>query len=186
MRDGSNRTFAKTHPIVTGEMVRTPSSTSVYAFGYDAAEARLYVRFRKDDQAGGRLRNGGKSKAKINGKSDRPGPLYRYSGVTPEEFLELLKLKNKGGGSGPGKWVWDVLRVRGTVSGHRKDYELTGTVGDYVPRKATAMPSDDGASVDEWLVQRTAQTTGGRTVTSKQPNTRVTAPRGGFQPIPPR
>jgi hypothetical protein len=39
-----------------------------------------------------------------------------------------------------GGWVWDHLRIRGTVSGHQKDYELAGIVGGYVPRKATYGP----------------------------------------------
>ena len=203
MQGGGTRSFPKDHPIVTGAMVKAPRSTNVYAFGYDLTNAFLYVRFQSGGPEAGAPRGVDKSGTKRRptanepkgpkdqasakgGKGGQAGPLYRYAGVTPDEFLTLLRLKDKGGGRGPGKWVWDVLRIRGTVSGHRKDYALAGIIGDYVPRKATVMPAADGAGLEEWYVQRTTETTSGRTVTSKLPNTRVTGPRGGFESAPPR
>jgi hypothetical protein len=60
--------------------------------------------------------------------------------------MGLYALRNKGGGDGPGSWVWDALRIRGTVSGHQKDYELVGIMGNYVPRKATVRPPCGGRS----------------------------------------
>ena len=69
-----------------------------------------------------------------------PGPLYRYDGVSPDAFLSMLTAGSKG------TWIWDNLRIRGTVSGHQKDYSLVGIMPTpeypegYVPRKATVEP----------------------------------------------
>jgi hypothetical protein len=111
------RQFPADHPLVTGEMVRVESS-NVHSIGYDLDTGTLYVRFLVTVVREGRVRQFG-------------GSLYGYRGVTPEEFLRFLDAPSKGG------WVWDNLRVRGTASGHKKDYFLAGIVGGYVPRKAT-------------------------------------------------
>ena len=158
------------HPMLTGEMVRTPNSTNVYEFAYDLESLYLYIRFQADDSGG-------------------PGPLYRYHGVTPPEFKALYQTRNGGNGTGPGVWVWDALRVRGTIHGHQKDYALVGVMGDYVPRKATVRPvyqtvGKRGQELkrprkigeEPWYQQRTVRTHSGRMATSVLPTARATGP----------
>jgi hypothetical protein len=99
-------------PVDTGEMLPAPDSDNVYSYGYVKETASLYIRFRNKDTEG-------------------PGSLYRYSDVTPQEFRGLMQAGSKG------SWVWDHLRIRGTVEGHQKDYMLVGIIGGYVPRKVT-------------------------------------------------
>ncbi len=84
-----------------------------------------------------------------------PGSLYRYANVTPEEFLTLLAANSKG------DWVWDHLRIRGTWSGHQKDYELVGVEGGYVPRKATVRRNPQNKQLEEWFVPRRVRAIGG-------------------------
>jgi hypothetical protein len=162
------------HPMLTGDMVQTSNSTNVYEFGYDYERFYLYVRFQAKH---GKNQRGG------------AGPLYRYSGVTPREFLALYAVKDLGGGIGPGDWVWDALRQRGTVSGHKKDYELVGVVGGYVPRKATLKRSKPlygkrsgkllkRKGLEEWYESRTVKTHQGRMLRSVLPTERVMPARG--------
>ncbi|HEV3345420.1 MAG TPA: KTSC domain-containing protein [Pirellulales bacterium] len=146
---GGNIRVPPDHPLVTGDMVPSPNSSNVHSFGYDQDSWYLYVRFLAPDPG-----NPGK-------KSSNPGPLYRYAAVRPEQFLQLYKASSKGG------WVWDHLRVRGTVSGHQKDYELVGIVAGYVPRKATLKPEG------EYYIGRTVRGEGGRGITSSKPDVLV-------------
>lgn len=144
------------HPIITGQMIQTPNSTNVWAVGYDIESNYLYVRFRHVD-------HGGTTGAKSGG----PGAMYRYAHVMPDEFEKLYKVHQFGnkvgpGAHSPGTFVWEHLRVRGTIHAHQKDYELVGVMHDYVPRKATI--SSTGRDVFQ---QRTVQTTRGRYVTSR-------------------
>jgi len=160
------RKFPANHPIVTGDMVPTPDSTNVYEFGYDAASSYLYVRFKSGLAPGEHAR------------PNAPGALYRYAGVTPDEFLSLYKLRNHSGhGGGPGDWVWDHLRVRGTVSGHQKDYELVGVIAGYVPRKATLEREPTG-ELQEYFFPRVIKTTEGKWLRSRKQ--RELAPKSGF------
>lgn len=115
VRSGGMGGLPPNHPVNTGEMQPAPESSNVYSFGYNSDSGNLYVRFR-DDKTGG------------------PGSLYRYSDTTPQEFVGMMAAASKGG------WVWDHLRIRGTLTGHHKDYALVGIVGGYVPRKATMGP----------------------------------------------
>ncbi len=116
MRFGGPREFPATHPIVTGEMVEVRSS-NVHSIGYDLDNQTLYVRFWAETTRRGEIVR-------------FPGSLYGYRDVWPEEFLEFLEAPSKG------NWVWDHLRERGTVSGHKKPYFLAGIVAGYVPRQA--------------------------------------------------
>ena len=60
-----------------------------------------------------------------------PGPLYRYIGVDRTIFDAFKRAASKG------SFVWDELRVRGTVSGHQYAYDFIGTGNsDYIPRQA--------------------------------------------------
>jgi hypothetical protein len=124
------RRFPANHPIITGKFTRTPNSTNVYEFAYDIEEWDLFVRFMND--------------------SGGPGPLYRYSSVTPEQYLGMYRFRNQGDRTGtgrsfssPGTFVWGQLRIRGTVAGHQKDYQLVSTTDGSVPRKATLTPQGE-------------------------------------------
>lgn len=145
------------HPIVTGQMIRTPNSTNVWAVGYDIESNYLYVRFRHTD-------HGGTTGARSGG----PGSMYRYAHVMPDEFDKLYRVHSFGdkegpGVNSPGTFIWEHLRVRGTLHAHKKDYELVGIMHDYVPRKAT-LSERSGLEVFQ---QRTVQTGRGRFVTSR-------------------
>lgn len=124
MASGRYKRFDRTHPIVTGEMVKASSSTNVHSFGYRLDTWTLFVRF----WAG-------------SGKQKHAGPLYSYFQVEPEKFLEMYKVRGAGnrhtpGVKSPGTFVWERLRILGTISGHQKDYKLVGVARGYVPRKA--------------------------------------------------
>lgn len=117
---GRERRYKPNDPILTGEMIPV-SSSNVHSIGYiwnddNPMKGTLQVRFLQS-------RKGGKSKG--------AGPLYYYYGVHPDVFDAFRRAASKG------EFVWDRLRVRGTVSGHRYFYELKGITGGYVPRKAT-------------------------------------------------
>lgn len=137
---GGMRRFPVSHPIVTAEWIRTPESSNVYAFRYVYDTRTLHVAFRQWTPT--------------EGKSRSRGPIYGYYHVGPEVFLGFIDAPSKGA------FVWDSLRVRGTVSGHQYDYRLVATKGEYVPRKATLTPQG------EWFVQRTV--TGRGVKTGKQ------------------
>lgn len=133
--DGQRFTIKRDNPLLTGKMVRV-SSSNVHSIGFiwnDAVprEGTLKVRFldkRQDGPASGR------------------GALYYYYDVSPKMFLAFSRAASKG------KWVWDHLRIRGTVSGHKKEYALMGLASDaYVPRKATRLGDE------EWYLPREVQ-----------------------------
>lgn len=115
-------------PLVTGEFIEV-SSSNVHSIAYDLENALLYVRFLGPAPEG-------------EVRTD-PGSLYQYRDVTPRQFQGFQRAASKG------SWVWDNLRIRGTVSGHRKDYALVGVMHGYVPRKATLGPGGV-----EWFLKR--------------------------------
>lgn len=95
-----------------------------------------------------------------------PGALYRYKNVPYEIFQAFKTAVSKG------KFVWDELRVRGTVSGHVYDYELEGLGNlDRVPRQAGTMRGRTG----EFYMQRTF-----RGQRSTLPTRQVRGPRGNL------
>jgi len=51
------------------------------------------------------------------GKGGRPPSAYMYSNVTEEEAIEAVQSHSKGG------FCWDVLRVRGSKTEHKKPYQ---------------------------------------------------------------
>lgn len=156
MSNGMRRRFTKNHPIVTGKFV-TCHSSNVHSYAYNVNTWELYVRFL-----------GGEGEHRAG-----PGPIYQYSHVPPELFLTLLKAGSKG------SWVWDNLRIRGTVSGHQFDYRLVGIVGSYVPRKATYTPEG------EWYLPRTTRTNQGRVLTSARPSAPARGIPNRGRPNPP-
>lgn len=142
MAGGPPRRLPPDHPIVSGDFQPAPDSSNVHSYAYDYDSATLYVRFL--DHGRGRSRTG-------------PGPLYSYANVEPEKFLSLDRAGSKG------RWVWDNLRIRGTVSGHQYDYQLVAVVGGYVPRKATLTPQG------EVYMPRTLRVPGGQWLRSPKP-----------------
>ena len=70
------------------------------------------------------------------------GSIYRYAYVSLPEAISFYNATSAG------VWVWDELRVRGTWSGHKKPYSLTGRPDEYLPRYA--VEEEDG----EWFKQR--------------------------------
>ena len=83
-----------------------------------------------------------------------PGSLYGYFDVPVTLFLELQHAASKG------IFLWDHVRVRGTISGHRYVYELLGINSqyaggtmheNYVPRQAAILRGNAG----EHYIQRT-------------------------------
>jgi len=120
--DGKMRRVKLDDPIVTGEMINVVSS-NVHSIGFDINThtpviGTLKVRFY---QTVGATARG----AKV------AGALYYYYNVPTDIFRRFQRAASKG------KFVWDNLRIRGTVSGHKYDYSLAGIRSGYVPRKAT-------------------------------------------------
>ena len=109
---------ANNQPLVEGPILVT--SSNVYSIGYEhplnsTGPGDLLVRFLD-----------GPSQARSG-----PGALYRYKSVPYSIFKAFEVASSKGG------FVWDELRVRGTVSGHQFDYELAGAgASGYIPRQA--------------------------------------------------
>lgn len=91
------------------------TSSNVHSYGYDPEARILYVRFL-----------GGTSKNRTG-----PGPLYEYSSVPPDVYQQMDSAASKG------SFVWDALRIRGSMFGHQYDYRLARVTRGYVPRKAT-------------------------------------------------
>lgn len=146
------RRYSPDDPIMTGEMIPVVSS-NVHSIGFgwnpdNPSHGTLRVRF---------LDGKGKSR-------QGAGSLYYYHGVHPDVFSAFVQAASKG------KFVWDRLRVRGTVSGHRYSYDLAGTGdGGYIPRQAGLKRNRQG----EWYMTRRFQ---GRT--SQLPEQQVRGPRG--------
>lgn len=142
------------HPAVTGEMTEVDSS-NVHSIGFKWQPGKsflgtLKVRFL---QAG---KNGGKG----------PGPLYYYYGVAPQLFDAFLASASKG------RFVWDRLRIRGTVSGHQYHYELKGITNGYLPREAIRQ-GDTEYYIGRSATFRSTKTGATRTFTSKLPDRAV-------------
>lgn len=149
-----NRWVSDRDPLVTGEMIRV-SSSNVHSIGFDANPGgapvgTLKVTFREH------IPNTGPGRPKSN--SNNPGSTYFYKGVPVEVFIAFQQASSKG------RFVWDRLRIRGTVSGHQYDYELGGISQGYVPRKATF----EGDS--EWYRSRTFATKEGYVFRSQLPD----------------
>lgn len=126
---GRTREYKPNDPTITGELIQVTSS-NVHSIGYlwnddDPMKGTLQVRF---------LQGRGNAKG--------AGPLYYYYGVHPDVFDAFMRAASKG------EFVWDRLRIRGTVSGHRFAYDLKGITGGYVPRQAKRYGQN------EYFVQR--------------------------------
>lgn len=118
-------------PLLTGEWIKVTSS-NVYAIAFiwnnaDPAHGTLRIRFLN----------------KRKGSKSARGAVYHYYDVHPALFQDFRRSASKG------RWVWDHMRIRGTVSGHRYRYMLTMLSSDgYVPRQATRLGNE------EWFIRR--------------------------------
>lgn len=128
----------------------TPQSSNVFSFTYSPQASILYVTFKavrlhRDSTRVGRGRRGGERQLRgtpgrtVAGKSNSRGPMYAYLDVPERVYERMLRANSKG------KFVWDELRVRGTIYGHQYQYNLVhgsptaehGLSNLYIPRKAT-------------------------------------------------
>jgi len=132
--------------------IRTPGSSNVYGFSFQR-ESRtrgiLYVTYQAPILRGSRITKGpkhgipgaisGSRGAYARGGSGKPGAMYGYYNV-PVSVYQGMK-----NAASAGKFVWDKLRVRGTIEGHQYQYNLVDAAtivqndvtGEYIPRKAT-------------------------------------------------
>lgn len=88
------------------------------------------------------------------GNRSGPGSLYNYFNVPVSLWLKLKSAASKG------KFIWSNIRIRGTRSGHKYAYDLTGIVGGYVPRRAQLVfvkgpKSPHGPMMQERFIPRT-------------------------------
>ena len=156
--DGTRRRVRKDDPLLTGEMIPVVSS-NVHSIGFRISQhpqiGTLLVRFLQD-----------------HGQTKVAGPLYEYFNVPTRLFQMFRKAASKG------RFVWDKLRIRGTVSGHRFDYKLTGISRGYVPRKATLTPEGEYFQQRSFLGENTR--TGERRIFQSRPSmlVRPTVNRG--------
>jgi hypothetical protein len=142
------------------QMQRVQSS-NVYAIGYDYGTGTILIQFL-----------GGKG-----GSRAGPGPTYDYYDVMPKIWENFLNAGSKG------KWIWDNLRIRGTISGHRYEYRLVSGFNyqiktesggkskirsvHYIPRLATGEGFEKRTRVVAGVKQR-----------SRLPNFQFTSPEG--------
>lgn len=145
-------------PLITGEMIPVVSS-NVHSIGFrldandssadlQSSKGTLIIRFLADGRGG---------------KKTAPGASYFYYDVPARVFQEFRRAASKGG------FVWDNIRVRGTVSGHKYSYDLAGIVDGYVPRQAGLKRGAQG----EWYLKRRFRDGGGNVFESRLPETQV-------------
>lgn len=142
--EGRPWNLRETDPLLTGAMLRVQSS-NVHSIGYIwngryPTKGTLKVRFLAKQK---------------NAPASGKGALYYYYDVHPQMFRAFQAAASKG------KWVWDNLRIRGTVAGHQHRYALAALDSTgYVPRQATQ------AGEAEWYVPRIVTGKDGQTYES--------------------
>lgn len=132
----------------------TPQSSNVYGFRYERATSTLFVSYRAPGTRPDRvidsanvIHRGRLTKTQLvagrgsfAGNTNERGPTYAYYDVPIRVFVRMKLAHSKG------TFVWDELRIRGTIYGHRFRYALvaaesTVTVDGeslpYIPRRAT-------------------------------------------------
>lgn len=111
----------------------------------------------------------------LNNKKDGPGPEYRY--FTGGRSLYDRMKTDAAQGRSMGGFVWDHLRIRGSVAGHQVPFELAGTGPDkYVPRAAGLKRGHTG----EWFNKRTFQ--GQESNLAPGPVRKSNGPMPGYDP----
>lgn len=114
-----------------GEETLAPSSSNVYSFsfmGESRTSGSLYVTFKATASKG-------------QSRPNAAGPTYAYFDVPVSVYTGMRRAASKG------EYVWDALRIRGTVYGHQYQYRLVSaelrpnkggtSLEQYIPRKAT-------------------------------------------------
>lgn len=142
-------------PSPYGREILVTGSSNVYSFSYDANSSTLFVTYlahqvNASGVSRGRVKRGrNMSSEQMIGRRGRTvgggqrsgrGARYAYFDVPARVFLRMQLAASKG------KFVWDELRIRGSVFGHQYRYALDqgqvtiggGVSGTYIPRKATA------------------------------------------------
>lgn len=136
-----------------GQETIVTNSSNVYSYSYDAKSSTLYVTYLapainakgvttgKTIKGRGQSRTQmlGKSGSTLTGKTNARGAMYAYYDVPARVYDRMQRASSKG------KFVWDELRVRGSMYGHRFRYGLVqgavitqpGVSGVYIPRRAT-------------------------------------------------
>lgn len=123
--------------------VLTPGSSNVYSFAYDKMRGILYVTYRvpvNTDEKRTDINSCNGKRYSYYVKENERGPMYSYGGagnpVPPELFEEMKTAASKG------KFIWDKLRVCGSVSEHQYKYTLVSPSMEgslYIPRKAVTI-----------------------------------------------
>ena len=134
---------------ITGEMMPVTSSC-VHSIGFqmnmeNPARSLLLVRY-------------------LQGPKDSKtmGPLYGYKNVHPKLLRQFVVANRKG------IFVWDELRIRGSVAGHQYAYTLMGVVGGNIPRRARIFNNV------QYLIRRTkTEDATGKTVHSHLQSKRI-------------
>lgn len=126
-----------------GNMILTPQSSNVYGFNYDERNKILYVQYNAPARPYKYTEKVSSCSGETYTMGHRrhvPGPIYAYGsraqGVPKHVFDEMKATTSKG------EFVWQKLRICGTIHGHQYPYILIaptmmGDGGVYVPRKAT-------------------------------------------------
>lgn len=152
--------YPENDPVMTGEMVMVRSS-NVHSIGYrwnrqEPGKGTLIVRF---------LEGSGEDRQKTEA-----GPTYAYYDVHPQVFQAFRQAASKG------KFVWDRLRIRGSVTGHQFAYKLIGLGRTgYVPRQATRYGQN------EYFLRRQVRGANGGMYSSRRDDQRVGPRRGRVQ-----
>lgn len=154
--------------------IRTPTSSNVYSFQYDYSSSTMYVRYvapvlnpatttNAKGRGGMPSIKGKAGKTVIGSNRNAPGALYAYYDVPVRVFKRLQNA------SSAGKSVWDNLRVRGSVWGHKFRYGLIqgavvpgqdGRISTYVSRRATRKGFKSRAVAEVGSGKRRFQTSG--------------------------
>lgn len=144
--------YKLTDPDITGVMVPVTSS-NVHSIGFqmnlkNPLASTLLVRYLQSTSG--------------SNKTKTAGPMYGYADVHPKLFRQFIVANSKG------KFVWDELRIRGTVAGSQYRYTLLQVTGGNVPRRALLV---NGI---QYLKKRVKQSADGkRTVTSRLGHERI-------------
>jgi len=155
---GQEEEFVPASQVSGIQMIPVDNSSNVYSFGYDPQTKVMRVIYLAASVRGSSV-SGNVGTAQGKSRRHRPrgalgrtvtqdrrgmGPAYDYYNV-PANIFERFQ-----GQASKGKAVWDLLRVRGTIEGHRYEYSLVaagqsnilGAQGQvtgsllYVPRRA--------------------------------------------------
>jgi len=175
VRNGRSVNVDQDNPLFTGEMIPVTSS-NVHSIGFvldGMAQGQssqgnllrnqtgtLLIRFLEDQ--GGGVKSG-------------PGPLYEYQDVPASLFIEFQNAASKG------TFIWDNIRVRGTVSGHKFAYDFAGSPNGYIPRQAAVKRGAAGQHYLSRTFQGHKSQLGNQQVTRSGPNPAKGATTGGVR-----